>query len=69
MGVPGKEELETALREARRMREQGDDPQHLALLERMDMPLAYLNSADYAASLPATLEEQRLVVRDLGLRM
>jgi hypothetical protein len=35
----------------------------------MDMPLAYLNSADYAASLPATLEEQRLVVRDLGLRM
>jgi hypothetical protein len=30
MGVPGKEELETALREARRMREQGDDPQHLA---------------------------------------
>ena len=45
------------------------DPQHLALLERMDMPLAYLNSADYAASLPATLEEQRLIVRDLGLRM
>jgi tripartite-type tricarboxylate transporter receptor subunit TctC len=45
------------------------DPQHLALLERMDMPLAYLNSADYAASMPATLEEQRLVVRDLGLRM
>lgn len=30
MGVPDKEELETALREARRMREHGEDPHHLA---------------------------------------
>ncbi|MEI6161348.1 MAG: tripartite tricarboxylate transporter substrate binding protein [Roseococcus sp.] len=46
-----------------------NEPEHLALLARMDMPLAYLNSADYAASMPATLEEQRLIVRELGLRM
>ena len=30
MGVPSKEELDTALKEAIRMREQGDDPHHLA---------------------------------------
>ena len=30
MGVPSKEELDTALHEAVRMREQGDDPHHLA---------------------------------------
>jgi hypothetical protein len=29
MGVPTKEELETALNEAARMREQGEDPCHL----------------------------------------
>jgi len=45
------------------------EPEHGALLARMDMPLAYLNSADYAASMPATLEEQRAIVRDVGLRM
>ncbi|MES2713098.1 MAG: tripartite tricarboxylate transporter substrate binding protein, partial [Pseudomonadota bacterium] len=28
------------------------DPEHQALIARMDMPLAYLNSADYAASMP-----------------
>jgi hypothetical protein len=30
MGVPRTEELEAALQEARRMREQGNDPQHVA---------------------------------------
>lgn len=30
MGMPSKEELEHALAEAVRMREQGDDPHHLA---------------------------------------
>ncbi len=30
MGVPRKEELEAALHEARRMREQGEDPHHVA---------------------------------------
>ena len=45
------------------------DPEHQALIARMDMPLAYLNSADYAASMPAAVEEQHTIVRDLGLRM
>jgi tripartite-type tricarboxylate transporter receptor subunit TctC len=45
------------------------DPEHLALIARMDMPLAYLNSADYAASIPAALAEQGVFVRQLGLRM
>ncbi len=44
-------------------------PEHGALIDRMDMPLAYLNSEDYAASLPSTLDEQRTIVRELGLRM
>ena len=30
MGVPTEEELQTALQEAARMREQGEDPQHIA---------------------------------------
>ena len=30
MGVPTAEELQTALQEAARMREQGDDPHHIA---------------------------------------
>jgi len=30
MGVPTKEELQTALQEAARMREQGEDPLHIA---------------------------------------
>ena len=30
MGVPTTEELQTALQEAARMREQGDDPHHIA---------------------------------------
>lgn len=30
MGVPSKEELDSALKEAARMREQGEDPHHLA---------------------------------------
>lgn len=45
------------------------DPEHQALIARMDMPLAYLNSADYAASMPAAVEEQHTIVRNLGLRM
>jgi tripartite-type tricarboxylate transporter receptor subunit TctC len=45
------------------------DPEHLALVERMDMPLAYMGSAEYAASVPATLDEQQALVRTLGLRM
>lgn len=45
------------------------DPAHQELLERMDMPLAYMDSADYAASVPATLEEQRAIVRDFDLHL
>jgi tripartite-type tricarboxylate transporter receptor subunit TctC len=45
------------------------EPEHQALIARLDMPLAYLNSQDYAASMPAAIAEQQAVVRDLGLRM
>ncbi|HEY4250422.1 MAG TPA: tripartite tricarboxylate transporter substrate binding protein [Roseomonas sp.] len=45
------------------------DPEHQTLIARLDMPLAYLGSEDYAANMPATIAEQQQVVRDLGLRM
>lgn len=45
------------------------DPEHLATIERLDMPLAYLDSAAYAASIPRTQLEQREIVQSLGLRM
>ncbi len=45
------------------------DPSHLAVLARFDMPVRYLNSADYAASIPALVTEERRIVQELGLRM
>lgn len=44
------------------------DPQHLAILERLDMPLMYKNTADYTAFLAEQVAEERDAVRTLGLR-
>lgn len=43
-------------------------PDHLALLERLDMPLEYLNSEDYAAFMARTIDEEEARVTRLGLR-
>ena len=44
------------------------DPSHRVLLERFDMQVAYLGSEDYAAAARRRLEEEREMVRRLGLR-
>ena len=46
-----------------------DDPAHLAVLERYDMSVAYLNSADYAAAARRQYEEDGAMIRRLGLRL
>jgi tripartite-type tricarboxylate transporter receptor subunit TctC len=44
------------------------DPSHRALLERFDMQVAYLGSEDYAAAARRRHDEEREMVRRLGLR-
>jgi tripartite-type tricarboxylate transporter receptor subunit TctC len=44
------------------------DPAHLAVLERLDMPLEYLGPADYAAFLARTIDAEKARVTRLGLR-
>jgi tripartite-type tricarboxylate transporter receptor subunit TctC len=45
------------------------DPAHLAVLDRLDMPVLYLGPEEYTASARRQYEEEREVVRMLGLRM
>lgn len=67
MGVPSKEELDTALHEAVRMREQGEDPHYLAkvLLNhnyRIDTLMKVLHAAElYLHSGQASHEHSQLV--------
>jgi tripartite-type tricarboxylate transporter receptor subunit TctC len=44
------------------------DPAHVAVLDRFDMQIAYLNSEDYATAVRRQYEEEREMVRRLGLR-
>jgi tripartite-type tricarboxylate transporter receptor subunit TctC len=45
------------------------NPEHDAVLDRLDMPRTYLGSADYLAAAPRILAEQTAAVQALGLRM
>ena len=45
------------------------DPAHDAVLDRLDMPRTYLDSADYLAAAPRLLAENTAAVRTLGLKM
>lgn len=45
-----------------------DDATHIAALRRLDMPLEYLNSADYGRFITETYEQERQRVDRLGLR-
>ena len=45
------------------------DPQHLAVLERFDMPMMYMNSEDYRASVQRIIEEEGAIIRRLNLRL
>jgi tripartite-type tricarboxylate transporter receptor subunit TctC len=44
------------------------DPLHLAALDRLDMPLEYLNSEDYGRFMQRTINEEEARVNRLGLR-
>jgi len=45
------------------------DPAHLAVIARFDMPVRYLNSADYAMAAAAHYEDERKTVQELGLKL
>jgi tripartite-type tricarboxylate transporter receptor subunit TctC len=46
-----------------------DEPEFKATLEKFDQEAYYLNSADYAALAKKTIEEEREIVKRLGLKM
>jgi len=46
-----------------------DDPAHLAVLDRFDMPLMYKNTADYQAFVRQQIEEDRAMIQRLGLKL
>jgi tripartite-type tricarboxylate transporter receptor subunit TctC len=50
-------------------REALTDPSHVAVLDRFDMQPNYKNSADYAAFVRRTMEEERALIQRLGIRL
>ena len=46
-----------------------EDPAHLAVLERFDMPVMYKDTADYQAFVRQQIEEDRVMIQKLGLRI
>jgi tripartite-type tricarboxylate transporter receptor subunit TctC len=45
------------------------DPAHVAVLERFDMNVVYMDSAQYAAFARDLFEQEAAIIRKLGLRM
>jgi len=45
------------------------DPVHMNVLDRYDMAPMYKNSADYTAYVRQTMEEERRLIQELGLRL
>ncbi|WP_419896292.1 tripartite tricarboxylate transporter substrate binding protein [Roseomonas sp. USHLN139] len=50
-------------------REAVNDPQHVAVLDRYDMPVIYMNPDEYAAFALKTNEEERAMIQKLGLKL
>ncbi len=46
-----------------------EDPAHLAVLDRLDMPMMYKNTADYTAFVRQQFEEDKAMIQKLGLRL
>ncbi|MDN3568019.1 tripartite tricarboxylate transporter substrate binding protein [Paeniroseomonas aquatica] len=46
-----------------------EDPAHLAVLERFDMPVMYKNTEDYRAFVRQQIEEDRAMIQKLGLKI
>ena len=45
------------------------DPQHVATLDRFDMPLRYMDSDAYAAFARKLFDEEGAIIRKIGLKM
>jgi tripartite-type tricarboxylate transporter receptor subunit TctC len=69
-GLAGPAEMEPAVVRALQdgFREALQDPVHLGVLERLDMSVAYLDSADYARAAQRQHEEDGAMIRRLGLK-
>ena len=48
-------------------REAAQEPAHLQFLERLDQPLILTDGAAYRADMQRTLEEERILLRQLNL--
>ena len=46
-----------------------EDPAHLAVLERFDMPVMYKNTEDYRTFVRQQIEEDRAMIQRLGLKL
>jgi tripartite-type tricarboxylate transporter receptor subunit TctC len=46
-----------------------EDPAHLAVLERLDMPVMYKNSADYLTAVRQQFEEDKAMIKKLDLHL
>ena len=46
-----------------------EDPAHLSVLDRLDMPVIYKNTADYTAFVRQQYEEDKAMIQKLGLRL
>ena len=46
-----------------------EDPGHLAVLERLDMPVMYMGSEDYTAFVRRQVTEERALIERLGLKI
>jgi tripartite-type tricarboxylate transporter receptor subunit TctC len=46
-----------------------DDPKVVEVLERFDQPIIYMNSADYTTFAKKTVEQERVLLNQLGLAM
>ncbi|MDB5416555.1 MAG: tripartite tricarboxylate transporter substrate binding protein [Rubritepida sp.] len=45
------------------------DPSHVTILDRFDMQPNYMNSADYTADVRRTMDEERRLIQELGIRL
>jgi tripartite-type tricarboxylate transporter receptor subunit TctC len=46
-----------------------EEPAHLAVLDRLDMPVMYKNTADYTAFVRQQFEEDKAMIQKLGLHL
>jgi len=70
-GIAGPKGMDPAVAQALHdgFKEAMYDPRHLAVLERMDMSVVYLNGADYLDEVRRTMEKEGPLAQRLGIRI